>query len=143
LLSGVETLFVRTKAEADSALRIAQWLQKEPKIDTVYYAGLPEHPQADLVAKQQANGGFVMAFEVKGGVKAACTVIDQVQLFSKTANFGDVRSTITHPWTTTHCRMSPEDKLAAGIKEGLIRIAIGLEHTDDLIADLKQALNAI
>lgn len=143
LLSGVETLFVRTKAEADSALRIAQWLQKEPKIDAVYYAGLPEHPQADLVAKQQANGGFVMAFEVKGGVKAACTVIDQVQLFSKTANFGDVRSTITHPWTTTHCRMSPEDKLAAGIKEGLIRIAIGLEHTDDLIADLKQALNAI
>ncbi|XXQ68867.1 O-succinylhomoserine sulfhydrylase [Neisseriaceae bacterium B1] len=140
LLSGTETLLVRTEKEAESALKIAQWLQQQPQVNAVHYAGLPEHPQADLVKKQQSSGGFVIAFEVNGGQEKAWQVIDKVQIFSKTANFGDVRSTITHPWTTTHGRMSPEDKLQAGISEGLLRIAIGLEYVDDLIADLEQAL---
>lgn len=140
LLSGAETIFLRTAQAATSANQIARWLQQQPQVNQVYYAGLPDHPQAQLIAKQQTSGGFVIAFEVKGGTTSAWQVIDQVEIFSKTANFGDVRSTITHPWTTTHGRMSPEDKLAAGISEGLIRIAIGLENTDDLIADLKQAL---
>ncbi|MDO4433280.1 MAG: O-succinylhomoserine sulfhydrylase [Alysiella sp.] len=142
LLSGAETMFLRTEQAAASALRIAQWLQQQNPVKAVYYSGLPEHPQADLVRKQQSSGGFVIAFEVCGGLEAAWKVIDKVEIFSRTANFGDVRSTITHPWTTTHGRMSIEDKLAAGITEGLIRIAIGLEYTNDLIADLQQALAA-
>lgn len=140
LLSGVETLLLRTEQQGASALRIAQWLQAQDVVARVHYSGLPEHPQADLVKKQQHSGGTVLAFEVKGGFQAAWKVMDGVQVFSKTANFGDVRSTITHPWTSTHCRLSPEDKLAVGISEGLLRLSIGLEYIDDLIEDLRQAL---
>lgn len=140
LLSGAETVWLRTEKQAQSALHIAQWLQTHENVQHVFYAGLPEHPQAALVQKQQSSGGFVIAFEVKGGVDKAWRVIDRVKIFSKTANFGDVRSTITHPWSTTHGRMSPEDKHAAGIREGLIRIAVGLEYVDDLLDDLAQAL---
>jgi len=98
----------------------------------------------DLQDELQSSytGGTVLAFEVKGDTAAAWKVVDKVNIFSKTANFGDVRSTIAHPWTTTHGRMSPEDKLAAGITEGLLRLSIGLEYVDDLIDDLKQALAA-
>ena len=142
LLSGSETIFVRTQQQAANAEKVATWLRSQPNVNAVYYAGLPDHAQADLVQKQQSSGGMVIAFEVAGGVQAAWNVIDSVEIFSKTANFGDVRSTITHPWTTTHGRMSPEDKLAAGISEGLIRISVGLEYSDDLIADLEQALAA-
>jgi len=142
LLSGMETLILRTDAAAASALKIAQWLQQQPQVGKVYYSGLPENPQAALVKKQQSTGGTVLAFEVKGDTAAAWKVVDKVNIFSKTANFGDVRSTIAHPWTTTHGRMSPEDKLAAGITEGLLRLSIGLEYVDDLIDDLKQALAA-
>ena len=142
LLSGVETMLLRAEKQSEAALKIAQWLQQQPQVSQVYYSGLPDNPQAELVQKQQSAGSMVLAFDVNGGVDAAWKVIDAVQIFSKTANFGDVRSTITHPWTTTHCRMSPEDKLAAGITEGLIRLSVGLEHIDDLIADLQQALAA-
>ena len=142
LLGGMETLMLRTDAAAASALKIAQWLQQQPQVGKVYYSGLPENPQAALVKKQQSTGGTVLAFEVKGDTAAAWKVIDNVNIFSKTANFGDVRSTIAHPWTTTHGRMPPEDKLAAGITEGLLRLSIGLEYTDDLIDDLAQALAA-
>ncbi|WII92463.1 O-succinylhomoserine sulfhydrylase [Kingella negevensis] len=142
LLSGVETMLLRTEKQGESALKIAQWLQKQPQITKVHYAGLPENPNVELVKKQQSSGGTVMAFEVVGGVDAAWKVLNATEIFSKTANFGDVRSTIAHPWTSTHCRMSPEDKLAAGITEGLIRISVGLEHVDDLINDLEQALQA-
>ena len=142
LLSGMETLILRTEAAAASALKIAQWLQQQPQVGKVYYSGLPENPQAALVKKQQSTGGTVLAFEVKGDTAAAWKVIDNVNTFSKTANFGDVRSTIAHPWTTTHGRMPPEDKLAAGITEGLLRLSIGLEYADDLIDDLQQALAA-
>lgn len=142
-LSGSETIFVRTREQCQSALKIAQWLQQQPQVTRVYYTGLPDHPQADLVQKQQNGlGGQVLAFEVRGGTEAAWKVVDAVNIFSKTANFGDVRSTITHPWTTTHGRMSAEDKRASGIEEGLLRLSVGLEHADDLIADLQQALAA-
>ena len=139
-LGGAETLFLRTAQQGQNALKIAEWLRTQPKIGKVFYTGLSDHPQAKLVAKQQSGGGQVLAFEVLGGTEAAWRVIDAVEIFSKTANFGDVRSTITHPWTTTHGRMSGEDKTAAGISEGLIRISVGLEYVDDLIADLEQAL---
>ena len=139
LLSGVETLSVRMEKQFASALKIARWLSEQPQVKAVYYSGLPGHPQAALAAKQQLGGGIVVGFEVDGK-DAAWLLLDKVELFSKTANLGDVRSTITHPWTTTHGRMSPEDKQAAGIRPGLLRLAIGLEYPDDLIADLQQAM---
>ncbi len=140
LLSGVETVHLRTQEQSAAALQIADWLKNQDKVLKVYYAGLPEHPQAHLVAQQQSCGGMVLAFEVEGGLEAAWRVIDRVRIFSKTANFGDVRSTITHPWTTTHGRMSAQDKQEAGIREGLIRLSVGLEHVGDLIDDLHYAL---
>ncbi|ROV55952.1 O-succinylhomoserine sulfhydrylase [Neisseria chenwenguii] len=139
LLSGVETLSVRMEKQFAGALKVAQWLQAQPQVKAVYYSGMPDHPQADLVKTQQNGGGIVVGFEVADQA-AAWKVIDHVELFSKTANLGDVRSTITHPWTTTHGRMSPEDKQASGIQPGLLRLAVGLEYTDDLIADLQQAM---
>ena len=139
LLSGVETLSVRMEKQFAGALKIARWLSEQPQVKAVYYSGLPDHPQAALAAKQQLGGGIVVGFEVDGK-DAAWSLLDKVELFSKTANLGDVRSTITHPWTTTHGRMSPEDKQAAGIRPGLLRLAIGLEYPDDLIADLQQAM---
>ena len=139
LLSGVETLSVRMEKQFAGALKIARWLSEQPQVKAVYYSGLPGHPQAALAAKQQLGGGIVVGFEVDGK-DAAWALLDKVELFSKTANLGDVRSTITHPWTTTHGRMSPEDKQAAGIRPGLLRLAVGLEYPDDLIADLQQAM---
>ncbi len=139
LLSGVETLSVRMEKQFAGALKIARWLSEQPQVKAVYYSGLPDHPQSALAAKQQLGGGIVVGFEVDGK-DAAWSLLDKVELFSKTANLGDVRSTITHPWTTTHGRMSPEDKQAAGIRPGLLRLAIGLEFPDDLIADLQQAM---
>ena len=139
LLSGVETLSVRMEKQFAGALKIARWLSEQPQVKAVYYSGLPDHPQAALAAKQQLGGGIVVGFEVDGK-DAAWSLLDKVELFSKTANLGDVRSTITHPWTTTHGRMLPEDKQAAGIRPGLLRLAIGLEYPDDLIADLQQAM---
>lgn len=139
LLSGVETLSIRMEKQFANALKTAQWLQTQEMVKAVYYSGLPDHPQAELVKAQQNGGGIVIGFEVADQA-AAWQVINRVTLFSKTANLGDVRSTITHPWTTTHGRMSPEDKEAAGIRPGLLRLSIGLEYVDDLIDDLKQAL---
>ncbi|MCP2040468.1 O-succinylhomoserine sulfhydrylase [Neisseria sp. HSC-16F19] len=140
LLGGCETLPLRLRAQNQAALALAQWLQQQPQVEKVYYAGLPENPQAELVRKQQSGGGSVLALEVKGGQEAAWHIIDHVGIFSKTANFGDVKSTITHPWTTTHGRMSAEAKQAAGIKPNLIRISVGLEDLEDLKADLAEVL---
>ncbi|WP_107859700.1 O-succinylhomoserine sulfhydrylase [Neisseria cinerea] len=139
LLSGVETLSLRMEKQFDNALKIAQWLQAQPQVQAVYYTGLPDHPQAALIRKQQNGGGIVIGFEV-ADQEAAWKVVDGVELFSRTANLGDVRSTITHPWTTTHGRMQPEEKLAANIRPGLVRLSVGLEYVGDLIDDLKQAL---
>lgn len=140
LLSGIETLPLRIEKQCAAADKIADWLKRQPQVKTVFHAGLAGHPQAGLVKKQQSAGGIVIAFEIGGGQEAAWKLIDKVGIFSKTANLGDVRSTITHPWTTTHGRMTPEAKREAGISEGLLRIAVGLEHVDDLIDDLRQAM---
>lgn len=140
LLSGVETMAVRMQVQCDNADKIAAWLRRQPQVLNVYHAGFEDHPQADLVRKQQSAGGIVVAFELDGGQDAAWKVIDSVNIFSRTANLGDVRSTITHPWTTTHGRMAAEAKLEAGIRPGLVRLSVGLEYVDDLIEDLRQAM---
>ena len=118
LLSGVETLSLRMEKQFDNALKIAQWLQQQPQVQAVYYTGLPDHPQAELIRKQQNGGGIVIGFEV-ADQEAAWKVVDGVALFSRTANLGDVRSTITHPWTTTHGRMQPEEKTRRQYPPGL------------------------
>jgi O-succinylhomoserine sulfhydrylase len=143
LLSGLETLYIRMEKQCASALEVAQFLSTQPQVITVHYTGITNHPQKELVHKQQQGGGIVVAFEVKGGQQAAWQVIDTLTLFSKTGNLGDVKSTVTHPWTTTHGRMAPEAKLDAGIQPGLIRLSIGLEHAADLKADLSSALSQL
>jgi O-succinylhomoserine sulfhydrylase len=143
LLSGLETLYIRMEKQCANALEVAQFLSTQPQVITVHYTGITNHPQKELVHKQQQGGGIVVAFEVKGGQQAAWQVIDTLTLFSKTGNLGDVKSTVTHPWTTTHGRMEPEAKLDAGIQPGLIRLSIGLEHAADLKADLSSALSQL
>ena len=136
-LKGLETLDLRMKQQSANALALAQWLEKQNGVEAVYYPGLKSHPQFALAKKQQKAGGAILSFVLKGGKKAAFKLIDQTALCSITANLGDTRTTITHPATTTHCRVSPEARKAAGISDGLVRIAVGLENPDDLIRDLQ------
>ena len=140
LLSGLETLFVRVEKQAANALALAQWLETHPMISRVYYPGLASHPQHELAMRQQSAGGAIVSFEVKGGRDAAWRVVDNVSLISRTGNLGDMKSTITHPATTTHGRLTPEARAKAGIGEGLLRISVGLEHVNDLIQDLTHSL---
>jgi O-succinylhomoserine sulfhydrylase len=135
-LKGLETLSVRMDAHSKNALHLASWLESQPQIDRVYYPGLASHPQYKLALTQQKTGGAIVSFEVKGGQKEAWSLIDSTRLISITANLGDVKSTITHPTTTTHSRVSPEERQKAGIKDNLVRIAVGLEDIEDLKADL-------
>ncbi len=135
-LKGLETLSVRMDAHSKNALHLASWLESQPQVDRVYYPGLASHPQYTLALKQQKSGGAIVSFEVKGGQKEAWSLIDSTKLISITANLGDVKSTITHPATTTHSRVSPEERQKAGIKDNLVRIAVGLEDIEDLKADL-------
>ena len=139
-LKGLETLRLRMDAHSANALALARWLEQQPKIKAVHYSGLESHPQHQLACKQQRGFGGVLAFEVEGGREGAWKLIDAIQMLSITANLGDVKSTITHPATTTHGRLSPEDKAAAGICEGLIRVAVGLEDIEDIKADLSRGL---
>jgi O-succinylhomoserine sulfhydrylase len=142
-LKGLETLNIRMKAHCDSALELATWLESQPKIAKVHYGGLESHPQHDL-AKQQQNGfGGVVSFEVEGGQEAAWTLIDNTRMLSITANLGDTKTTITHPATTTHGRLSDEDKVRAGIAPGLIRVSVGLESIEDIKADIARGIQAI
>jgi len=143
LLKGLETLSLRMQAHAAHALDLATWLEAHPKVARVLYPGLPSHPQHALAMRQQINGGGIVAFELAGGKEAAWKVIDSTQVMSITANLGDTRTTITHPASTTHSRMTPEQRMAAGIGDGLIRIAVGLEHPGDLKADLERGLALI
>jgi O-succinylhomoserine sulfhydrylase len=136
-LKGLETLDLRMKQQSANALALAQWLEKQQGVEAVYYPGLKSHRQFALAKKQQKAGGAILSFVLKGGKKAAFKLIDQTTLCSITANLGDTRTTITHPATTTHCRVSPEARKAAGISDGLVRIAVGLENPDDLIRDLQ------
>jgi O-succinylhomoserine sulfhydrylase len=139
-LKGLETLKLRMDAHSANALQLAQWLEKQPSVARVFYPGLPSHPQHALAMKQQKTGGGIVAFEVKGGKAAAWKVIDNTKMLSITANLGDTKTTITHPATTTHARITPEARAAAGISEGLIRIAVGLEAFIDIQNDLARGL---
>jgi O-succinylhomoserine sulfhydrylase len=143
LLKGLETLSLRMQAHSAHALELATWLEAHPKVTRVLYPGLPSHPQHTLAMQQQVTGGGIVAFELVGGKDAAWKVIDATQVMSITANLGDTRTTITHPVSTTHSRMTPEQRAAAGISDGLIRIAVGLEHPGDLKTDLERGLALI
>jgi O-succinylhomoserine sulfhydrylase len=135
-LKGLETLRIRMQAHSASALELARWLKDQPKVSKVYYAGLEDHPQHALAKAQQSGFGGVLAFEVEGGREAAWQVMDSTRILSITANLGDSKSTITHPATTTHSRLTPEDRAKAGITDGMIRVAVGLEDIEDIKRDL-------
>lgn len=142
-LKGLETLRLRMEAHSASAQTLAEWLEAQPAVARVHYAGLASHPQHALAARQQRGFGGVLSFELKGGREEAWRFIDATKLMSITANLGDAKTTITHPASTTHGRLSPEAKAAAGITEGLIRIAVGLEDIADLQADCARGLAAL
>lgn len=140
ILKGLETLSLRMEAHSRNALALAQWLEAQPQVARVLYPGLPSHPQHQLAMAQQKTGGGIVAFELKGGQDAAWKLIDSTRLLSITANLGDTKTTITHPATTTHSRMTPEQRAAAGIGDGLVRVAVGLESLADIRADLARGL---
>jgi len=140
ILKGLETLKLRMDAHCAGALTLARWLEQYPRVTRVYYPGLSSHPQHELASRQQTSGGGVVSFIVKGGREAAWRVVDGTSMISITANLGDAKTTITHPASTTHGRMSPEAKAAAGIEEGLLRVAVGLESVRDIQADLERGL---
>ena len=140
ILKGMETLSLRMEAHSRNALALAQWLEAQPQVARVLYPGLPSHPQHQLAMAQQKTGGGIVAFELKGGQAAAWKLIDATRLLSITANLGDTKSTITHPATTTHSRMTAEQRAAAGIGDGLVRVAVGLESLADIQADLARGL---
>jgi len=142
-MTGLETLSLRMKAHSESAMALALWLEQQDGIEKVHYAGLKSHPQHDLAVKQQSAFGGVLSFEVRGGKDAAFSFIDATEMFSITGNLGDVKTTITHPGTTTHGRMSVEERAEAGIKDNLIRVSVGLEDLDDIKADMLRGLAAI
>jgi O-succinylhomoserine sulfhydrylase len=140
ILKGLETLSLRVHAQSAAALELARWLEQQPQIEKVYYPGLPSHPQHALAMRQQKSGGGIVSFEVRGGKDAAWRVVDHTRLLSITANLGDTKTTITHPASTTHGRISPEARAAAGIGDGLLRVAVGLENIEDIKADLLRGL---
>src|SRR5690554_3373893 len=142
-LKGLETLRLRMDAHSASAQTLAEWLHEQPQVEKVYYAGLPDHPGHTLAARQQRGFGGVLSFSVKGGREQAWQVINNTRIMSLTANLGDAKSTIVHPATTTHGRLSAEQRLASGITESLIRVAVGLEDVNDLKADLARGFAAI
>ncbi len=135
-LKGLETLKIRMDQQSDNAMKLATYLEKNKKITQVYYPGLKCHPQHKIALSQQSSGGAVLSFVLKGGQKAAWQVINKTKLMSITANLGDTKTTITHPATTTHSRLTQEQRNDAGIDDGLVRIAVGLEHIEDIISDL-------
>ncbi|SEF62543.1 O-succinylhomoserine sulfhydrylase [Thauera chlorobenzoica] len=140
ILKGLETLRIRMEAQSASALELARWLESQAGVARVHYPGLASHPQHELAMRQQKSGGAILSFELEGGRDAAWKVVDATRLISITANLGDTKSTITHPATTTHGRISAEARAAAGIGEGLLRIAVGLEDIEDLKEDLARGL---
>jgi O-succinylhomoserine sulfhydrylase len=141
-LKGLETLNLRMRAHCDQALQLAHFLEQHPRVRRVYHAGLESHPQHELASAQQSGFGGVVSFVVEGGRESAWRVIDTTEMLSITANLGDVKSTITHPATTTHGRVSAELKAISGIEEGLLRVAVGLENIEDIIDDLSRGLDA-
>ncbi|MGC8114595.1 O-succinylhomoserine sulfhydrylase [Metapseudomonas otitidis] len=140
MLKGLETLRVRMQAHSASALELARWLETQPGIERVHYAGLESHPQHELAKRQQKAFGAVVSFEVKGGKEAAWRFIDATRMISITTNLGDTKTTIAHPATTSHGRLSPQERANAGIADNLIRVAVGLEDVADIQADLARGL---
>ena len=143
LLKGMETLKIRLEAQSANALELARWLESHPRVARVYYPGLESHPQFELAGRQQKSGGAIVAFEVKGARAVAWKVVDNCRLLSITANLGDTKTTLTHPASTTHGRITPEQRAASGITEGLLRISVGLEAVSDLQNDLETGLSLI
>lgn len=142
-LKGLETLPIRMRAHCENALSLATWLSSHPKVEQVFYPGLTSHPQYELAQKQQSAGGGLVSFRVKGGKEQAWTVIDNTKMLSITANLGDVKTIITHPATTTHGRVSQEDRDKAGITDNLLRVSVGLESVEDIKKDLARGLDLI
>lgn len=142
-LKGLETLSLRMERHCSNALELALWLEQQPAVERVYYPGLKSHPQHELASQQQTGYGGMVAFDVHGGKEAAWRVIDAVQVMSITANLGDAKTTITHPATTTHGRLTPEQRSEAGISDGLVRVSVGLEDVRDLQADLARGLKGL
>lgn len=142
-VKGLETLSLRMKAHSDNALALAQWLETHPGVARVNYCGLPAHPGHELAKKQQSMFGGVLSFEVVGGKDEAWKVVDATRMISITANLGDVKTTITHPGTTTHGRLSEEERQKAGISQALLRVAVGLENIEDIKRDLARGLDAL
>lgn len=142
-LKGLETLNLRMRAHCSNAQALAEWLEQQDGIEKVHYAGLPSHPQHALAKRQMRGFGAVVSFEVKGGKEGAWRFIDATRLISITANLGDSKTTITHPATTSHGRLAPQEREAAGIRDSLIRVAVGLEDVGDLQADLARGLAAL
>ena len=140
---GLETLHVRMKAHSDNALALARWLEAHPAVERVFYPGLPSHPQHELAMRQQKSGGGLVSFRVKGDQEAAWRVVDSVEMIHITANLGDTKTLITHPATTTHSRVEPEARQAAGITDNLLRVSVGLECIEDIQADLARGLDAL
>jgi O-succinylhomoserine sulfhydrylase len=143
ILKGLETLKIRMDAHSRNALELAQWLEAQSWVERVYYPGLPSHSQHALAMKQQKTGGGIVAFDVKGGKDAAWRLVDATRMVSITANLGDTKTTITHPASTTHSRVSAEARAAAGIGDGLLRVAVGLESIMDIKADLARGLQGL
>ncbi len=139
-LKGLETLGLRMRAHSDNATALAEWLVKQPGVERVHYPGLDSHPQHELAERQQARAGGILSFELSGGQAAAWKLIDATRMLSITANLGDTKTTITHPATTTHSRLSPEARREAGIGDGLVRVSVGLEDIGDIKADLQRGL---
>ncbi len=142
-LKGLETLSLRMQRHCDSALQLARWLETQPSVDRVFHPGLESHPQHALAARQQQGFGGIVSLEVRGGRTSAWQIIDAARVFSITANLGDTKSTITHPATTTHGRLTPEQRQMTGISDGLIRLAVGLEDVNDLRADLERGFDSL
>jgi O-succinylhomoserine sulfhydrylase len=143
LVKALETLPLRMRAHSENALRLAQWLETHPAVERVYYPFLDSHPDVALARAQQTGGGAVLSFVVRGGRAQAWSVVDHTEMISITANLGDVRTTITHPATTTHARMGVEARAKAGIGENLLRVSVGLESFEDLQADLARGLDLL
>ena len=140
LSKATDTLHVRMEKHAENAMHLAKALEGHPKVSAVIYPFLPSHPQYDIAKKQMKNGGALVSFELKGGLEAGKIFLDSLKMLSLTANLGDVRSIASHPASTTHGKLSEQERLDVGITPGLIRISVGLEYADDIVADIVQAI---
>ena len=141
LSKSLETLAVRVDKHCENALKVATFLENHKEVLSVKYPFLRSHPQYEIAKKQMKLGGNIIAFQVKGGLEAGRKFLNKIQLCSLSANLGDTRSIVTHPASTTHSKLSKEDRLEVGITDGLVRVSVGLEHVEDIINDLNQALN--